>query len=146
MEINGRITIPLDTLKPGLVLDIFPEGDSFLKELPLQEAEEMGEAPIQLLEGKSYEYLFSDPDFRLRTNYNGIITQSRSTNLAGGRIVPNILVGTLATYASHKDNPEKEIVVSFEVLASKFDNEPNKSYREHYRYMLESITDNAPSF
>ncbi|MCH6236809.1 DUF2357 domain-containing protein [Cognataquiflexum rubidum] len=141
MEIKGRIAIPLDTLKPGLVLDIFPEGDNFLRELPLPEAEEMGEAAVQLLEGKSYEYLFSCPDYRLRTNYNGIITQSRSTNLAGGRIVPNIYVGTLTAYASHKDNPEKEFTVSFEVLASKFDNEPNKSYREHYRYMLESITD-----
>jgi predicted component of viral defense system (DUF524 family) len=141
MEIKGRIAIPMDKLKPGLVLNIFPEGDNFLRELPLPEAEELGEAAVQLLEGKSYEYLFSDPNFRLRSNYNGIITQSRSTNLAGGRIVPNIYVGTLTAYASHKDNSEKEIAVSFEVLASKFDNEPNKSYREHYRYMLESITD-----
>lgn len=143
MEINGRIAIPLDILKPGLVLDIFPEGVNFLRELPLAEAEEMGEAPVQLLEGKSYEYLFSCPDYRLRTNYNGIITQSRSTNLAGGRIVPNIYVGTLTAHASHKDTPELEIPVYFEVLASKFDNEPNKSYREHYRYMLESITEKS---
>jgi predicted component of viral defense system (DUF524 family) len=143
MDVQGKIRLPLEHLKSGLVLDIFPEGDNFLREIPFQEAEEMGEAPVQLLEGKSYEYLFSDPDYRLRTNYNGIITQSRSTNLAGGRIVPNIYVGTLIAYASHKDTPELESPVYFEVLASKFDNEPNKSYREHYRYMLESITEKS---
>jgi hypothetical protein len=143
MEINEKIALSLDNLKPGLLLDIYPEGVNFLRAIPMQEAADLGEAPTQLLEGKSYEYIFSDPDYRLKTNYTGIITQSRSTNFAGGRIVPNIFVGTLTAYVYHKDTPECESAVFFEVLASKFDNEPNKSYREHYRYMLESITEKS---
>lgn len=143
MEPVEFVSISLDKLLEGLELEVYPEGNNFLRELSEEEAYEFGEAPVQLLEGKSYEYKFTNSEYRLITDRSNLITQSKSSGGAGGRIVPNIYVGTLIAYAFHKDLPEKKFPVGFEVLSSKFDNEQDKSYRENYRFMLESITEKS---
>ncbi|WP_158859347.1 DUF2357 domain-containing protein [Lunatibacter salilacus] len=143
METVEFVSISLDKLQEGLELDVYPEGNNFLRELSEEEAYEFGEAPVQLLEGKSYEYKFSSSEYRLITDYSNLITQSKSSGGAGGRIVPNIYVGTLIAYVYHKEFPETKFPIAFEVLSSKFDNEQDKSYRENYRFMLESITEKS---
>jgi len=94
------------------------------------DAHRNGEASTQILEGFSYEYKLSE-GYSFVEDQAVIYTSKRETS--AGRIVPGIYVGTLRLYV--KDETGVEIgFFELEVRSSK------SSYREDYRFMLESIS------
>ncbi|EJF08899.1 DUF2357 domain-containing protein [Pontibacter sp. BAB1700] len=118
----------------SVTLTIFSESDleASLQLIDAAEATENGEAPLQLLEGFSYEY-------QIESNYKlqevpKIVTPSRA-NTSSGRITPNIYVGSLVMDILQKDTCEKKGSITFEVRSIK------TSYRHDYRFMLEDITE-----
>jgi len=139
-EIKQRIRIPLSFFTQEDFLDIYPENKARLFEIPEDEANENGESPFQILEGNSYEYAFTNKKYRLCCSIDGVVSQSKR-EASVGRIVPNIYVGTLSLFVTDNTQEEKEFTVTIEVLATKFDTQLDKSYRENYRYMLKDITD-----
>ncbi|WP_352422240.1 DUF2357 domain-containing protein [Proteiniphilum sp.] len=56
-------------------------------------------------------------------------------------MVPNIYVGTLTLEIVDSENGKFIDKLNLKVLATKFNKEIDKSYRQNYRFMLESITD-----
>jgi predicted component of viral defense system (DUF524 family) len=122
-----------------LALEIIPSraGDTLFR---ISEVDALlnGEAEVQILEGCTYEYVLS-PDYRLSTDVKGVVNPSRKDGHRG-TISPNIYVGTLSLYVCHHQYPENKKRVKLEVLATKFDIEPDQGYRENYRKMLEDIT------
>lgn len=133
-------SIILDCIEKGLTLDIVSEGDSSLYKIDENNAYENGEASIQILEGRSYEYEFSEKKYRLKCSVEGIVSKSKKHEYRG-RLVPNIYVGTLQLVVFSVDLPDKTTKISIEVLATKFNNQPDISYRQNYRNMLKSITE-----
>jgi predicted component of viral defense system (DUF524 family) len=123
--------IDLSHIKPNLYLDIEEVTDNTLSEISEGEAMEHGEAKIQLKEGCSYEYQFSDEKtkFKEGSNKNTIISYSKFGKHKG-TINPNIYVGTHSLEID--DSP---IILPVEVRSVK------SEYRADYRYMLESITE-----
>lgn len=141
MEVNElHIPIPFDVFNKSVSLSIYPENSSKLFLLLEEEAMQNGESSYQILEGNGYDYTISDKDFILDCSYKGIVTRLAREQFSG-RIVPNIYVGTLTLDLKDISQPDKVCKVLLEVLATKFDNDVNKSYREHYRFMLKDITD-----
>ena len=141
MEVNEiLIPIPYNVFNKDVTLTIYPENTSKLFLVSFDEAQENGESQFQILEGKSYDYVISDKDFRLTCSYKGIVSQ-RVRDLSSGRIVPNIYVGTLSLNLTDASQSDKEYKLTIEVLATKFDTELDKSYRENYRFMLKEITE-----
>jgi predicted component of viral defense system (DUF524 family) len=139
-KINEPIQIPLTFFNETDFLEIYPENKARLFEITEDEAIENGECIFQILEGNSYEYAFTNKKYRLKCSIDGIVSQSkREPSL--GRIVPNIYVGTLTLFVTDSSQEDKEFTISIEVLATKFDTELDKSYRENYRFMLKDITD-----
>lgn len=137
---NEFLQIPLDSIEPGLILSIYPEGNAEFRQIDILEAEEFSESQYQILEGNSYEYHFNKEGFQLVASIFGIVIPSKRHS-SSGRIVPNIYVGTITLDIL---NTAENIVVSnleLEVLATKFDQKLDKSYRQNYRFMLEDITD-----
>lgn len=134
------LQIPFDTIDSGLVLTIYPEGNAEFREINISEAKEFSESQYQILEGNCYEYHFNKDNFQLSASISGIVIPSKRHS-SSGRIVPNIYVGTLTldilNIAENKAISKLEI----EVLATKFNQQLDKSYRENYRFMLEDITD-----
>lgn len=134
------LQIPFDTIDSGLVLTIYPEGNAEFREIDISEAKEFSESQYQILEGNCYEYHFNKDNFQLSASISGIVIPSKRHS-SSGRIVPNIYVGTLTldilNIAENKAISKLEI----EVLATKFNQQLDKSYRENYRFMLEDITD-----
>jgi predicted component of viral defense system (DUF524 family) len=139
-NIKQHICIPLTFLNDEDFLDIYPENSAKLFQISEDEAKENGESIYQILEGNSYEYAFSDKKFRLNCSIDGIVSKSKR-DTSQGRIVPNIYVGTLTLFVTDSTQEDKEFTISIEVLATKFDTELDKSYRENYRFMLKDITD-----
>ena len=139
---NSLLQIDLQTISPGLSLEIIPELNCSFPNISLNEIEQYNESPYQLLEGHSYEYEFIGPNadnYTLETKVKGIVIASRR-HISRGRICPNIYVGRLnADIVSTQD--QKKHPISFEVIATKFNKEQDLSYRENYRKMLEDITD-----
>jgi|694.fasta_scaffold21472_7 predicted component of viral defense system (DUF524 family) len=135
-----EILIPINSINSGLALHIYEEVDGTLIELDDNEALENGESKFQLLEGRSYSYYFKNLNFQLK-EIAGIVKNSRRTDVSEGRINTNTYVGTLTLYVIDKEDPSFEEKVFIEVLSTKMNFEPDKSYRENYRFMLESITD-----
>ena len=135
-----EILIPLNSIVSDLALHIYEEVDGTLYELEDTEAIENGESKYQLLEGRSYNYYFKNSQFQLK-EIPGIINNSRRTDVSEGRINTNTYVGTLTLYVINKLAPSIEEKVFIEVLSTKMNSEPDKSYRENYRFMLESITE-----
>lgn len=135
-----HIKIPLASFGKEDYLIIYPESKAGLFKISVEEAQENGESIYQILEGNSYEYSFSNKNLRLSCRISGIISQSNRESSAG-RIVPNIYVGTLTLFVTDITGEYSECTVTVEVLATKFDTEPDKSYRENYRFMLKDITD-----
>lgn len=128
------------TIKPGLDFTLYPKRDNaFVYEIEAVDAEKFGEAPIQILESNRYEYEFSDNSYQLKATSE--CRPSKSVKVSRGDIEPGNYVGTLELDIE-KDGKE-ELKYHLEVLATKFDanNDYDKSYREHYRKMLEEITD-----
>ena len=92
-----------------------------------------GEARIQLIEGCTYEYQFSEEDvyFKEESKKNTIITYSKFGKHKGN-IIPNIYVGTHSLEIINTS-----ILLPIEVRSVKSD------YRSDYRYMIESITESC---
>ena len=137
-EIKQHIQIPLTFFNETDFLEIYPENKAILFEITEDEANENGESIFQILEGNSYEYAFTNKKFRL--NGSSVVSQSKREP-SFGRIVPNIYVGTLTLFVTDITQEDKELTITIEVLATKFDTELDKSYRENYRFMLKDITD-----
>lgn len=134
------LQIHLDTFEPGLILTIYPEGNAEFREIDILEASEFSESQYQILEGNCYEYHFNKDNVQLSASISGIVIPSKRHS-SSGRIVPNIYVGTLTLDIL---NTKENTIISkldIEVLATKFNQELDKSYRENYRFMLEDITD-----
>jgi len=139
-EIKQHIQIPLTFFNETDSLEIYPENKARLFEITEDEANENGESTFQILEGNSYEYAFTNKKYRLNCSIDSVVSQSkREPSL--GRIVPNIYVGTLTLFVTDSSQEGKEFTITIEVLATKFDTELDKSYRENYRFMLKDITD-----
>jgi predicted component of viral defense system (DUF524 family) len=122
--------IELSHIKQGLILEI--KGDSnTLFEISNEDVIQYGEAKIQLIEGCTYEYQFSDDEifFKEDSKKNTIITYSKFGKHKGS-INPNIYVGTHSLEIN--DSP---ILLPIEVRSVK------SEYRSDYRYMLECITE-----
>lgn len=139
-EIKQHIHIPLTFFDDIDFLDIYPEGNAKLFNISEDEANENGESIFQILEGNSYEYAFTNSKYRLNCSIDGVVLQSKRLPSLG-RIVPNIYVGTLTLFITDITQEGKEFKINIEVLATKFDTELDKSYRENYRFMLKDITD-----
>ncbi|OJV81793.1 MAG: hypothetical protein BGO34_08375 [Bacteroidia bacterium 44-10] len=134
------LQIPLAEIDSGLTLSIYPEGNSDFRIIDSFDANEFSESPYQILEGNTYEYNFSKSKYQLKANIPGIVIPSRK-HPSSGRIVPNIYVGTLTLEIVDSENDKFIDKLNLEVLATKFNKKIDKSYRENYRFMLESITD-----
>lgn len=126
--------------KRGIVQLRSARADNETKPAPLAEAtpEEMrlwGEERIQLLENRRYEYQISgESGLRLRL-VEGVVTRSGFDKLLGtGSIEPGSNVGLL-TLEAEDANGLLVARASVEVRSTKLE------YREHYRQMLEDITD-----
>jgi predicted component of viral defense system (DUF524 family) len=132
------LRIPLSSFNEDDFLFIYPENKAKLFEISEEEARENGESNFQILEGNCYEYSFTNDNYRLKCD--GIVFESKRVP-SSGRIVPNIYVGSLKLIVTDITRKGKEISISLEVLATKFDTELDKSYRENYRFMLKDITD-----
>lgn len=123
--------INLSHIKQNLYLDIEEEKEDTLLVISDEDVIEYGEAKYQLLEGCNYEYQFSDESItfkkREESSKNLIIYHSKFGNNKGS-ISPNIYVGT------HTLEIEgSPILLPIEVRSVK------SSYRQDYRFMLESI-------
>jgi len=134
------LQIQLDTLESGLILTIYPEGSAEFREIDILEAQEYSESQFQILEGNCYEYYFNKENFQLSASISNIIIPSKRHS-SSGRIVPNIYVGTLTLDILNTSENFAISKIDIEVLATKFNQELDKSYRENYRFMLEDITD-----
>ena len=132
--------IPLDEIESGLTLSVYPERNSDFRIIDALDANEFSESAYQILEANTYEYSFNKSSYQLKANIPGIVIPSRK-HPSSGRIVPNIYVGTLTLEIVDNENGKFIGTLNLEVLATKFNREIDKSYRENYRFMLESITD-----
>lgn len=138
------LQIPLNEIDHGLTLLIYPEGSADFRIIDTLEADEFSESPHQILEGNTYEYKFNKNSYQLKADIPGIVIPSKiksKDHASSGRIVPNIYVGTLTLEVVDSENHKSISKLDLEVLATKFNKEIDKSYRENYRFMLESITD-----
>lgn len=134
------LQIPLTEIDPGLILSIYPEGNSYFRLIDDFDANEFSESVYQILEGNTYEYSFNKRFYQLKANIPGIVVPSKK-HPSSGRIVPNIYVGTLTLEIVDSEKDKFIDTLNLEVLATKFNREIDKSYRENYRFMLENITD-----
>jgi predicted component of viral defense system (DUF524 family) len=134
-----KIDIPLASIQEGLELTIYEEYKKTLFEIEETEASENGEATIQILEGRNYEYKFSDSKYRLGCVIKGLVSHS-NRDKSSGRIMPNIYVGTLVLSIFNIEDKSFEDKIYLEVLSTKMNSKIDKSYRENYRFMLENIT------
>ncbi len=139
-DIKQHIQIPLTFFNETDFLEIYPENKARLFEISEDKANQNGESTFQILEGNSYEYAFTNKKHRLNCSIDGVVSQSKREPSVG-RIVPNIYVGTLTLFVSDSTQEGNEFTITIEVLATKFDTELDKSYRENYRFMLKDITD-----
>ena len=120
------------------VLELFTDNpdDNSLVEVDVSEAEKNGEAPVQIMEGRAYEYQLPDglelePRPRIIKSSKRAERQGRSE----GRITPGIYVGTLSLNVLDKVTGQKKDTVRIEVRSVK------TSYRDDYRFMLEEIAE-----
>ena len=122
--------IELSHIKHGLVLEIKGDNNT-LFEISDEDVMQYGEAKIQLKEGCTYEYQFSDETIKFKENSkkNTIISYSKFGKHKGS-LNPNIYVGTHSLEIENSN-----ILLPIEVRSVK------SEYRSDYRYMLESITD-----
>jgi predicted component of viral defense system (DUF524 family) len=134
------LQISLNTLEQGLILTIYPEGNAEIREIDIFEAQEFTESQFQILEGNTYEYHFNQYNFQLSASVSGIVIPSKRHS-SSGRIVPNIYVGTLTLDITNTSENRTVSKLDLEVLATKFNQQLDKSYRENYRFMLEDITE-----
>ncbi len=124
--------IKLNHIKQGLILEIKGE-DETLFQISDEDVIRFGEAKIQLVEGFTYEYQFSDKNVFFKSkdeSSKNLIIYHTKFGKHKGSINPNIYVGT------HSLEIEgSTILFSIEVRSLKSD------YRSDYRFMLEEITE-----
>ena len=137
-ESKKHVEINIPNLNDDVTLTIYQEFDKSLFEISEDEAITNGESIVQLLEGRSYEYKLSNENYQLGATINGVVSPSKRDESAG-RITPNIYVGTLSLFVQDNKLFQEECI-TVEVLATKMNSELDKSYRENYRFMLDSIT------
>ena len=126
------LEIPLNKLE-GVRLTIYPLSSN-AKVFEEEQADDLGEARWQLVEGEDYEYEFQDergPAVGYSFKEHELVRPSKSTP-SRGLIKTGIYVGCLTVYVANQSGFETE--VSFEVRSVKVD------YREDYRNMLYDIT------
>ena len=122
--------IELSHIKRGLILEIKGE-ENTLFEISDEDVMQYGEAKIQLKEGCSYEYQFSEETIKFKegSKKNTIVSHSKFGKHKG-TINPNIFVGTHSLEIENYST-----LLPIEVRSVK------SEYRSDYRYMLESITE-----
>lgn len=109
-----------------------------LHRLGSKEADKYGEEPVQLEEGKSYDYKLESGEPGLRMRANGVLRQSMvaAGESETGNIRPGLNTGLLPLIL--EDSESNEVArAAVEVRSSKL------TYREDYRYMLDFIADKA---
>lgn len=129
MSIN-KFIIPITTSEINIELTLYGEnsGSTIVEQ---SDANENGEATIQIKEGNFYEYKISE-GYCLQPS--GIVSQSNISR-SSGRISPNIYVGTLSIDVLKTETEQKCGEIKLEVQSIK------TTYREDYRHMLEEITE-----
>ena len=134
MQVNKcTISVTLDDGRHAVITLVAESSyPNALKEIAVAEAHDNGEAPVQILEGFSYEYEIND-GFIL-SKIDGIVIPSKLQQFRG-RISPNIYVGTLSIDIIDAEDHEKCGQLHIEVQSVKTD------YRSDYRLMLEEITE-----
>lgn len=129
---TNELIIPLEfTKSASLILFAENTDKTTLFEIDRLEAVENGESCYQLVEGCAYEYEFTDTALTFE-KLSGVISVSKRRSFCG-RITPNIYVGTL--YLNIYKNGCQIGKVALEVRSVK------SSYREDYRFMLNSIAE-----
>lgn len=124
-----RLNIPLDHISHGLSIELFAIiPDTLFK---ISDALENNEAEHQIIEGCYYQYKLSN-GFGLQGSQ---VIEVSNFNSSEGRISPNFYVGTLLIPLLQ--NGIEKGVFKLEVQSLK------TSYRQDYRFMLESITNHA---
>lgn len=73
------LEIPLNHIESGLVLTIYPEGNSEIREIDDLVAKEFSESKYQILEGNTYEYYFNKGNYQLSASILGIVIPSKKT-------------------------------------------------------------------
>jgi len=126
--------ISLSYIEDGLELEIKGDSEKSLKQISEEDSMLNGEAIYQLVEGCSYEYAFSNPKYRFNPESENPIVSISKFNSHHGRLNPNIYVGTTSLEIVDKESNSKGIL-NLEIQSIK------SSYREDYRFMLESITE-----
>lgn len=130
MQHDAQLSVKLKN-EEFLEIKIYAERKDSIRTLSRADAEDHGEAEVQLTEGSRYEYKLNSP-FILRSE-GGIISPSRA-ELKTGRIEPGIYVGTLKIDVyDEADNYAGSF--NLEVVSRK------TNYRSEYRYMLGEITE-----
>lgn len=127
---KGSIVIALDNLEQDLKLFMDDRKHNTL--FHREDAIQNNEAPYQLQEGNFYDYEFSNQDYFFQRNE---IVQPHRRKKYSGQIAPNIYVGTLTLDICKKGLKKPIGELKLEVQSIK------ATYREDYRYMLESITE-----
>ena len=122
--------IELSHIKHGLILEIKGE-ENTLFEISDEDVIQYGEAKIQLKEGCTYEYQFSEETIKFKegSKKNTIVSHSKFGKHKGS-INPNVFVGTHSLEIENYST-----LLPIEVRSVK------SEYRSDYRYMLESITE-----
>jgi len=115
----------------NLGIQIKGDKDNPIFEISDEDVMQYGEAKIQLIEGCTYEYQFSDEanKFKEGSTKNTIISYSKFGKHKGS-INPNIYVGT---HSLEIEGSSRLLPIEVRSIKSE--------YRSDYRYMLESITE-----
>ncbi len=133
MKSVSNIEINLDSVQEGLRLWIDARRPDSLFDAE-ENASQHNEARFQLVEGCSYDFQISEPEFVFGDVGENIIQHHKRTkNL--GTIAPNIFVGTLSIPLLEKESCQERCKVELEVQSIK------SGYRDDYRDMLELITE-----
>lgn len=140
-DLKDTLRIPIESINDFLI--ITSDKSSSCIELEIEKARELNESPFQLLEGCFYDFEFeSTMTHTLSCSFQNIVVPHTRKPFRG-RIIPNVFVGTLTIAIVEIGTKKETQKITLEVLATKFDNELDQSYRESYRLMLEDITDKA---
>ena len=141
LDLKDTLRVPIESINDFLI--ITSDKTASCRELDLDKAREFNESPFQLLEGNFYDFEFeSTTRHTLSCSFQNVVVP-HSKKPFRGRIIPNIFVGTLTIAILEIETKKETQKIILEVLATKFDNEIDQSYRESYRLMLEEITDKA---
>lgn len=141
LDLKDSLKVPIESIDDFLI--ITSDKSFSCRELDFDKARELNESSFQLLEGNFYDFEFeSTTTHTLSCSFQNIVVP-HSRKPFRGRIIPNVFVGTLTIAIVEIGTKKETQKITLEVLATKFDNEIDQSYRESYRLMLEDITDKA---